>query len=96
MSLKKDKIIGVVIIFILCFIFHFVYELIPSKITSIFFPVNESIWEHMKLIFTSVVVYGIIDYIILNKFKIKYNNFLTALFISAFTIIFNYLFTILS
>ncbi len=87
MSLKKDKIIGVVIIFILCFIFHFVYELIPSKITSIFFPVNESIWEHMKLIFTSVVVYGIIDYIILNKFKIKYNNFLTALFISAFTII---------
>lgn len=87
MSLKKDKIISVIGIFILCFLFHFVYELIPSKITSIFFPVNESIWEHMKLIFTSVIFYGIIDYIILNKFKIKFNNFFISLFISAFTII---------
>lgn len=87
MNLKKDKIIAVVGIFILAFVFHFVYEIVPCSLTAIFFPVNESIWEHQKLIFSSVIFYGIIDYIILQKFKIKYNNFFTSLFISAFTII---------
>ena len=87
MNLKKAKIISVIGIFILCFIFHFVYEFLPSTITAIFFPVNESIWEHQKLIFTSVVMYGIIDYIILTKFNIKFNNFFLSLFISAFTIV---------
>lgn len=87
MNLKKDKIIAVIGIFILAFIFHFVYELLPSSITAIFFSVNESIWEHQKLIFTSVIFYGIIDYIILQKFKIKYNNFFTSLLVSAVTIV---------
>ena len=87
MNLKKDKIIAVIGIFILAFIFHFIYEFIPCTLTAIFFPVNESIWEHQKLIFTSVVMYGIIDYIVFQKFKIKYNNFFTSLFISSVTII---------
>lgn len=87
MSLKRTKIISAIGIFILCFLFHFVYELIPSSITAIFFPVNESIWEHQKLLFTSVIFYGIIDYVILTKFKIKYNNFFISLFVSAITII---------
>lgn len=87
MSLKRSRIISSIGIFILCFIFHFVYELLPCSITAIFFPVNESIWEHQKLIFTSVIFYGIIDYIILTKFKIKYNNFFISLFVSAITII---------
>ena len=87
MSLKKVKIIAVIGIFILCFIFHFAYELIPCGLTAIFFPVNESIWEHQKLIFSSVIFYGIIDYILLQKFNIKYNNFFASLFVSAVTII---------
>lgn len=87
MNLKKVKIIAIIGIFILSFIFHFAYELLPCSITAIFFPVNESIWEHQKLIFTSVVFYGVIDYIILEKFKVKYNNFFISLFVSAVTII---------
>ena len=87
MNLKKDKITSSILIFGLCFLFHFVFDLIPSCITAIFFPVNESIWEHQKLMFTSVVMYSIIDYIILNKCNIKYNNFFTALFVSSITII---------
>ena len=87
MNLKKSKFISTIGIFSLCFLFHFIYQWLPCSITSIFFPVNESIWEHMKLLFSAVVFYGIIDYIILKKFKIKYNNFFTALFISALTII---------
>lgn len=84
MNLKKSRIISIIGIFILCFISHFLYSWIPSGLTSIFFPVNESIWEHMKMIFTSIILYGIIDYIILNKFNIKYNNYFLSLFITAF------------
>ena len=87
MNLKRSRIISTIGIFLLCFLFHFIYNWIPSSITAIFYPVNESIWEHMKLIFSAVIFYGIIDYIILQKFKIKYNNFFTSLFVSALTII---------
>ena len=75
MNLKKIKIIAVIGIFLLSFISHFAYELFPNIIFSFIFPVNESIWEHMKIIFTSTLIYGIIDYLLLKKYKIKYNNF---------------------
>lgn len=87
MNLKKAKIISTIGIFLICFLFHFIYDWIPSSITAIFFPVNESIWEHMKLLFSAVTFFGIIDYILLHKFNIKYNNFFTSLFVTAFTII---------
>lgn len=87
MNLKKAKIISAIGIFILCFLFHSLYEILPNTISAMLFPVNESIWEHQKLMFTSVVAYGIIDYIILNKFNIKYNNFFLSLFVSSITII---------
>ncbi|MBR6690712.1 MAG: hypothetical protein IKL65_05215 [Bacilli bacterium] len=87
MNLKKSRIISTIGIFLLCFLFHFIYDWIPSSITAIFFPVNESIWEHMKMLFSAIIFYGIIDYIILQKFKIRYNNFFTSLFVSALTII---------
>ena len=87
MTLKRARIISTIGIFLLCFLFHFIYAWIPSYITAIFFPVNESIWEHMKLLFSAVVMYGIIDYIILQKFKVKYNNFFTNLFVTGISII---------
>ena len=57
----KNIIINTVLIFIICSIFHFIYNLIPSFVTAIFFPVNESIWEHLKLIFTSTIFYTLIS-----------------------------------
>ena len=81
MSLKKIKILGFFVIFALCFLFHFLYDWLPNSLFSIFFPVNESIWEHMKLIYSSFVFYGIFDYILLKKNKINFNNFLLQLFL---------------
>lgn len=81
MNLRTIKIIGLIGIFILCFPFHFMYDWFPNSLFSIFFPVNESIWEHMKLIYTSFIVYGIIDYLLLKKNKITFNNFLLQLFV---------------
>ena len=84
MNLKKVKIISVIGTFLLCFITHFAYSTFPNTLFSIFFPVNESIWEHMKMIFTSILLFGIIEYIILLKNNIKYNNYLFSKFIEAF------------
>ena len=91
MDLKKDKIISILGIIILCFIFHFIYEWFPNKLFALFFPVNESIWEHMKILFSSICFYGIIDYIVLSKNKIKFNNFVFNIFITGIISIILYL-----
>ncbi len=83
MNLKNIKIISIISIFLLSILFHFLYDLIPNIITSILFPVNESIWEHMKLIFTSTIIFSIIEYLLLNKYNIKHNNYYLSLFFSA-------------
>ena len=87
MNLKKSKIFSIISIFVLCFIFHFIYEIIPCTLTAIFFPVNESIWEHIKMIYTAIIFNGFIEYIILSKNKISFNNFTASLFISSITMI---------
>ena len=81
MSLKTTKIIGFFAIFLLCFLFHFLYDWFPNSLFNIFFPVNESIWEHMKLIYSSFIFYGLFDYLLLKKNKIYFNNFLLQLFL---------------
>lgn len=83
MNLKKIKIIACIGIFLLCFLAHFGYSTFPNSITAIFFPVNESIWEHMKMLFTSIILYGIVDYIIMKKTNIGFSNFFFSLFVSA-------------
>lgn len=87
MNLKKFKTIAVLGIFIISFISHFAYDLFPNIIFSFIFPVNESIWEHMKIIFTSTLLYGIIDYILLKKYNIKHNNFPFQLYFTALSAI---------
>jgi len=75
MNLKKIKVIAIFGIFITSFIVHFLYDLFPNLLSSILFPVNESIWEHMKMLFTSIMLYSIIDYFLLIKNNINFNNF---------------------
>lgn len=74
--MKKVKILSTIIVFILSFLCHFLYSWFPNIIFSIFFPVNESIWEHMKIIYTTFLLSGIIEYLIIKKKNIKVNNFL--------------------
>ena len=61
MTLKKFKIISIFLIFILCSLFHFGYTIFPNFFTSLIFPVNESIWEHNKIIIASFLVMGILE-----------------------------------
>lgn len=91
MSIKKTRLISILGIFLISFLAHFMYDLFPNVITSFFFPVNESIWEHMKILFTSTMIYGVFDYILMKRFNIKYNNLLLELFITSFLSVIIYL-----
>ena len=66
----------VIMTFIISFPIHFIYELYPSYITSILFPVNESIWEHMKIFYTAIVISSVVEYFLYKLFRIKTNNFI--------------------
>lgn len=83
MTRKKLKILGIVLAFLLCFPLHFVYDKFPSFITSIFAPINESIWEHMKILFGSIIISGVIQKIIVLKKKLDFNNICFSNFIGA-------------
>lgn len=83
MNLKKLKIITVIGIFILNFPIHFLYDWLPNSLFSLFFPVNESIWEHMKMIFTGFIFFAPIEYLLIKKYNIKVNNYILNLFITA-------------
>ena len=83
MDLKKIKIMSIIGTFLLAFLTHFLYDWFPNSIFSIFFPVNESIWEHMKMLFTTILLYEIIEFILFKKTNIEVNNFLFASFIVA-------------
>lgn len=60
---KKRLYFGILAVFLLGSGFHFTYELLgKSVLAAPFFAVNESIWEHMKLLSTSALVWMIVDY----------------------------------
>lgn len=91
MDLKKVLKFNILIIFGLSFLTHFVYKIIPIDLFAIFFPVNESIFEHMKMIYTTFLIDGIILYIFLRKKNIKTNNFFSSLFLSSIVSIISFL-----
>lgn len=75
MSLKKIKIINVVFLFLLSFLWHFMYDWFPNTIFALVFPVNESIWEHMKIIYYYLLMGSILEFVLCKKNNIKINNF---------------------
>ena len=87
--MKQKKRIWIYIIgtFLLAFPFHFGYDIFPNPVSAIFFPVNESIWEHMKMLFTTYLCFGIIEYPLLKHFHQDTKNELFSLWISALLII---------
>ena len=75
MELNKIKFFSIFVILIFCFITHFLYDVFPSFLTSLFFPVNESIWEHMKMLVSSILIWEVILYFIFKKNNYYFENF---------------------
>lgn len=66
-ELKRDIWIGIVFSVIAGTLAHFVYEWSgKSPIVAIFFPVDESVWEHVKLLFFPTLFYC---FFLINKWK---------------------------
>lgn len=58
------------------FLFHFTFEFLnSSKVAAPFFPVNESVWEHLKLIFYPLILTALGEYFLLNK---PYKSFIAV------------------
>ena len=58
-------------LFIIGSLFHFAYDFTGKNIVIGFFtPINESIWEHIKLILTPLLLWWILYYVFKHK---KYN-----------------------
>ncbi len=59
---------------------HFLYEFTDNnQIIGFFFPVNESTWEHLKLIFFPTIIYSLVEY---NFVKDEIKNYAPAITIS--------------
>ena len=64
----KKNITAFIIIGVLGTLGHFVYEW-SGEVTALglFFPVNESTWEHLKLLFFPSVLYFAVEYFLLRE-----------------------------
>ena len=96
MKIKTWQIIAVLVCIILGVILHFTYELSGENlIVGLFSAVNESTWEHLKLVFYPMVLIAIIGYFIIGKKGDNYWTAQTIGIISAiiFIIVFFYTYT---
>ena len=82
MNNKKVLFIETITIFLSMFLFHNIYNWFPNFLTASFFPVNESLFEHLKLMFTTQIIISLIIYLILKLKKIKFSNYLLGLLLS--------------
>lgn len=61
-------IIGIIFTSIFGTLLHFAYNFFNENfIIGLFAPINESIWEHMKLVFFPMILYSIIEYFLTKK-----------------------------
>lgn len=96
---KKLKIVQIVVI-ILAIVFgtllHFTYEWSgENRIVGLFSATNESVWEHLKLVFYPMLILAIVEYFVVKK---EANNYIEAkslgIFLAiAFIIVFYYTYT---
>lgn len=74
--LKKWEVRGIYWIIIVGSILHFVYDISgKSPIVGAFSPINESLWEHLKLGYFPLLAYSIVEYWFIRN---HINNFFFA------------------
>lgn len=77
----KWEILGILFISIVGSLFHFVFEWLGNwEYIGGFFPVNESVWEHLKLPYWPLIIFALIEY---QYIKDESNNFIIGKTIAA-------------
>lgn len=76
-NLKRYTIIGIIFVIITGTLAHFLYVWTGNNhIVGLFTPINESIWEHMKLLFFPMLLYS---FFMILKFRPVYPCITSAL-----------------
>lgn len=82
-KLLKAEMIGILFCFILGTLLHFAYQWSGENLlVASFSAVNESVWEHLKLVFYPMLLMAIIEYFFVKKVV---NNYMEAKTIGIFT-----------
>lgn len=77
------QIIETVLIIILGIILHFLYDWTnKNKFVATFSAVNESTWEHLKLAFFPILLFGVVDFIFVSPYA---NNVVFSTTIALFS-----------
>ncbi|MDA3731187.1 DUF6512 family protein [Niameybacter massiliensis] len=80
-TLKKFIILGILFVAAVGSLLHFLYDWSNQNILISFIaPVSESVWEHFKLGFYALLLYGLITYFFIRD---KVNNFIFGLSLSS-------------
>lgn len=86
-SYLKSELIGLAFILIFGTISHFVFEwLYQIPIIAPFFPTNESIFEHTKLIFFPALLFSIIGYYVFGKINGYWSTKIIAIVLATLSI----------
>ncbi len=57
----KKVFINSIIIFLLCFLIHYMYNFFKLPVLRIFLPTNESIFSHIKMLFTASILFSLFE-----------------------------------
>lgn len=87
-DLKRITLTGILFVIILGSLWHFVYQWTGNNpVIGLFFPVNESTWEHMKLCFFPMLIYS---FYMNQKLKTQYpyitSSLLLGILVGSFSI----------
>jgi len=96
--LKKWQIYSIIFSIILGTILHFTFNLFSNNLfIASFSAVNESTWEHLKLVFFPMLIFSIIEYLFLknklNKNIYVFSKSISIIFAIFFITIFFYTYT---
>ncbi|HEY8364537.1 MAG TPA: DUF6512 family protein [Haloplasmataceae bacterium] len=76
MKLTYWELIGIIFIAGIGVFLHYAFELSDyNQFIALIAPVNESLWEHLKMAFYGMVIYALVEYIFVGH---TYKNFIFA------------------
>ncbi len=95
-SLKQYTVIGIIFVLLTGTLAHFVYDWSGNHaVIGLFTPVNESVWEHLKLLFFPILFVSVAEYLRYRPDPVRffYYRFLSAVCAMGMTITLFYTYT---
>ncbi len=83
-KIERDLFVSIPLLFLVGSVFHFVFKWFGSLyFLAPFFPINESIWEHTKLLVLPLFLFYLLYYFLYkNKYLLDKESWFTSLLVS--------------